>query len=269
MAGFMESVATINSAVRTLLAVAALGLMTVAGWWGYSTYYESDLKLREQERELEERNRRITALEGDLERARERVEQLETAVRLLKVDHRKAYVRVVDQGEDESGKVFTTVEFFEVNDQNKPISQPQQFTVAGKVVHISGWIVKFEDRFIESADPDRGTSLFVFKSLYGDEQRPIDGFPLDEAGRRPVAYSDGKQMSDFEKRIWDDFWGLAHDKAKAESLGVRASHGTTVFIQAQKGATYRISLRASDGLSLITGEPDEIPPPVATTRPAT
>ena len=251
MAGFMESVATINSALRTLLAFVLVSVLGVGGWYGYTQYNATDLSLREKDREIEERNQRITALEGDLANAKKRAEKLEIAVRLLKVDHRLANIDVMEQMVGPDGKTYTDVRFTEVNDKGEPIGEPQKFRLLGKAFHIAGWIVKFEDRFVESADPERGTSLFAFKSIYGNEQKPIDGFPLDKPGKRPKAYGTGREVSSFEQQIWDDFWNLAHDKARKEALGVRASHGQSVFVEnARPGLRWQVRLRSSGDLTL-------------------
>ena len=57
-------------------------------------------------------------------------------------------------------------------------------------------------------------------------------------------------MSEFEQKIWDDFWEVANSKAKQDELGIRAIHGEALSIKAMKGNTYYIDLRASGGLSL-------------------
>jgi hypothetical protein len=51
---------------------------------------------------------------------------------------------------------------------------------------------------------------------------------------------------------------VLNDEQKARDLGIRAAHGQAVSIKAQKGKSYRVLLRASDGLSIV---PDgELPP---------
>jgi hypothetical protein len=57
-------------------------------------------------------------------------------------------------------------------------------------------------------------------------------------------------MSDFEKKIWSDFWTLANDPEKAKELGIRAAHGEAVNIRMEAGKRYQVQLRASDGLSI-------------------
>lgn len=250
MAGFMESVATVNSALRTLLAFVLVSVLGVGGWFGYQKFNAADIELREKEHEIKQRDERINALQGDLAIAKERAEKLEVAVRLLKVEHRLANIDVLNQVVGADGKTYTDVSFQEVDDRGQPIGSAQKFRLPGKSLHVSGWIVKFEDRFTENADPERGTSLFAFKSIHGDDQKPIDAFPLDTPGKRPGAYGKGREVSDFEQGIWDDFWNLAHDEKRREELGARSLHGTTVFIEARKGWRYQIKLRASDDLTL-------------------
>ena len=66
-------------------------------------------------------------------------------------------------------------------------------------------------------------------------------------------------MSDFEKKIWDDFWNIANDPPKAEALGIRAIHGDAVFIQVRKGKTYTITIRASGSPEIEVVEDGTVP----------
>ena len=83
----------------------------------------------------------------------------------------------------------------------------------------------------------------LFKRIFGSGQRPDDGYPLDEIGLAPRAYLAGPQISDFEKKIWGDFWGIANDPERAKQLGIRAAHGGAPFMKVEKGKSYRILLR--------------------------
>ena len=64
-------------------------------------------------------------------------------------------------------------------------------------------------------------------------------------------------MSDFEKRIWDDFWSVANDKSKQDELGIHAAHGLSAHVKAKKGMAYRVELGATGDVSLI---PEDAPP---------
>jgi len=284
MTGMMESLQTINSFARTLLAVVIVGAGSLAGWKGYTTYYSKELESTEaakklasaqeeltrtrneleeraaqverQTRELAEKDASIRSLEADVAKKAEEIARLDTAMRLLKVDHRLAQLTVVDQSRDPDSKtVVTEVEFVEVNDEGFSIDEPRRFQIRGELVYIDNWVVKFEDKYIEEQnDLDRTTSLVLFRRIFGDQQEPRDGMALDDTNRPPRAYTRGGAVSEFERRIWSDFWNIANDEKRAHELGIRAAHGEAVSIKAEKGRSYRLMLRASDGLSLVPNE---------------
>jgi hypothetical protein len=286
MAGMMENLSTLNSFLRTLIALVVIGGLGTAGWYGYTTYNANEIEARKRANELTAANQKLTKVQQELEAAHadvirksetirqkdveitelnEDIDKLETALSLLKVDHRVAKITAVDQADDPAtGEMSTLVEFVELNDEGHALDTPRQFRIRGDVVFIDNWIVKFEDSYVQDADIERGTSLVLFRRIFGEMQQPIDGFPLDEVGSAPRAYARGGKMSDFEKKIWDDFWAIANEPARADELGIRAAHGQAVSMKVQKGKTYKVLLRASDGLSIV---PDEAPAEPTAIRP--
>jgi len=273
MPGLMEHLRTINSFLRTLLAVTVVGGAGAAGWYGYSTYNAKELEAKKRAHELQEAQQALSDTKGRLLKAesdvaeklaeltqknaqiaqmQEHIDKLQAALHLLKVDHRVARLTAVDQSKDEAtGEMRTLIEFVELNDEGQPMDTPRQWSIRGDVVFIDSWIVKFDDKYVQQADIERGTSLILFQRIFGEMQQPDKGYPLDAVGSAPRAYARGGKMSDFEKRIWDDFWVIANDPARAEQLGIRAAHGQAVSMKLQKGKSYRVQLRASDGLSIV------------------
>ena len=265
MGHFRDSLTLINSVVRTLL----LGILIVgSGWAGYSAYsiyHEPQKKLAEKQRELTATTRelataqknlasqaeQIAALDTQLSAARDKVDRLDTALRLLKIDHRVARLRVVElkEGEAEDAPV-TVLEFVELNDDGEPIEQPRRFEVIGRQVYIEYLVVKFDDRYVEQSDLDRSTAICWFRRVWGDRQEPVAGFTPDQVGARPTAYARGGRMSDFEKQIWDDFWNIAHDPERADQLGIRAAQATAVATEVRAGHVYQIELRSTGDFTL-------------------
>jgi hypothetical protein len=131
-----------------------------------------------------------------------------------------------------------------------PMGKPREFTMKGDMIYIDGLSVTFDDKYVEQADLERGTSLFSFTRIFTDIQNPKDGHPLDDVGSRPLAYSRGGQMSEFESNIWKNFWSLANDKEAAGKLGIASIHGSAVSIKPVQGNSYTIELRASAGPKL-------------------
>jgi len=200
---------------------------------------------------IDEQVAEIGDLKVDIEEKAAEIARLDTAMRLLKVDHRLARLTVLSIKTDEAtGEQFTDLQFQEITDAGEPIEGVRRFRVNGDMVYVDSWIVKFDDQYVEEADLARSTSLVLFRRIFGENRSPKDGHPLDVPGTRPTAYARGTKMSDFEKRIWDDFWGIANDPEKAHAMGIRAAHGQAVSIKAEEGKSYLIELRASDGLTI-------------------
>ena len=251
MGKVVESVKLANSVARTLLILILLGGLGYVGFVGYSIYNAQEILAREQRVEIEQLTTQVATQEREIQR-------LDTSLRLLKVDHRLARLNILDQRADgEGGQVITTVEFIELNDEGQSVDEPRRFDIVGDVIYLDNWIVKFDDKFVEQAEIDRSTSIVLFRRIFGEHQEPNAGFPLDRRDGPPRAYARGGRLSDFEKKIWDEFWLISNDEAKAADLGIRAAHGQAVSIKAQKGKAYRVLLRASDGLSIV---PDGVVP---------
>lgn len=271
----MQSVAVINSLVRTVIMVLVVGAGGWGLWLGYQAYHAEDVRVDELHHQLsnaqadlqatqellEARDAEIADLETIVAEKERQIDHLETAMRLLKVDHRLALLKVLDQLTDpETNETTTLIEFVEVNDEGYPIDEPRQFKIRGDLVYVDYWVVKFEDKYIEQADLDRSTSICLFRRIFGEYQEPKDGYVLDQVGSRPTAYGRGTPMSDFERQIWDDFWNIANNPQRARELGIRAAHGEAVSTQLRPAMTYRLQLRASGGLT--------ITPETASTSPA-
>lgn len=272
----MEKVSIITSAIRTLLATVIVGGLGVGGWYGYNTYNATELEaqrsaqalaqahveLEAKEAVIRVKEQEIGALNVEVAEKQKEIERLDTAMRLLKVDHRMALVSVVDQSRDEAtDTTLTQIDFQEINSNGDPIGVRKRIEIKGDVLYIDSWVVKFDDKYVEQADIDRSTSLVLFRRIFGEMQEPRDGFALDEDGARPAVYGRGGEMSEFEKKIWSDFWEVANSETKQEELGIRAVHGEAPSIKVKKGKAYRVDLRASGGLSITTAGDIATPTP--------
>lgn len=271
----LERVEIINSTVRTLLGATLLGGLGVGGWYGYNQYNAQELEAQRQAKELAvahqelqltqmkltEASVEIGELNSTVEEQQLEIEHLATAMRLLKVNHRVARLTVVEQTTNaDDGSVVSSLEFQEVNENGDPIDDPKKFEILGDVVYIDSWVVKFEDKYVEESDIDRSTSLVLFRRIFGERQQPRDGFALDQEAARPKVYGTGGEMSEFERKIWSDFWNVAHDDDKQRDLGIRAIHGEAPSFKVRKGDCYRVDLRASGGLQIRPDGAIELPP---------
>ncbi len=264
--------------------VVLLALVLLAGWWTLMLktrlaanertleqrtaeldQTRSDLERRQREliqlgKQLEEREAEIGRLQDLVNELDRVVKALELANRLLKVSQRVARIEVLAQGtapareaaEPGAGEaredVRTTVRFTELDADGKPLAAGRELTIEGKTIYVESLVIQFEDRYVEQGDALRGTSLCLFRRLFGENQKPSEGVALDKAGQLPLVYGGDTTPDPVHRALWQRFWDYANDPALARELGVRALQGEAPFIEARVGKTYRLELRAAGGL---------------------
>ena len=208
------------------MAFAVAGMIGAAGWFGYSLYHAPQKVIAAKQEELDhaqaeldqargelavqeelvvEQQGTITSLNTEIVKKDERIvaqdeqiARLDTAMRLLKVDHRLAELRILQQKEDaETGKIFSTIEFVEVNDDGGTIDEPRRLEIEGDLVYVECLVAKFEDKYVESSDLHRATSICLFQRIFGEFQEPsrapcstasgLDRMPTPAAENSPIS----------------------------------------------------------------------------------
>jgi uncharacterized coiled-coil protein SlyX len=256
----------LNSLLRTLVSVVMVALLVLGGWIVYQIHlsgnrlHEAETQLAQRESQIEQlneqlsaRQREIAAMAEELKAKGREIQRLLTANRLLTVDRRVARIDVVSQtGSAAAGDLATKFSFVEVGSDDRPLDVPRVFTVRGDLIYLDAWVIKYEDRLVESGDPLHAMSVCLFRRVFGELQQPKDGFVLDPVGATPAGYRTGQKMSDLEREIWSRFWDYANDAALAGRAGVRAAHGEAPSIKLTPGKRYKVLLRASAGLEIVT-----------------
>jgi hypothetical protein len=222
-----------------------------------SEFEKRGVEMQALDAALKERAAEVTRLEQvklDLEKSvaekQRAIEALEFAKSLLEVSHRVARIEVLAQQAPPEAleRVRTTVRFTELGPDGASLAPGQELTIEGKTLYVESLVIQFEDRYVEQGDALRGTSLCFFKRLFGENQSPSEGPPLDAAGQQPLAYGGDTTLDPVHRALWQRFWDYANDPALAREVGVRALQGEAPFIEARPGKTYRLDLRASGGL---------------------
>lgn len=247
----MDKIRILNSSVRTLLVVLFLGAFCYVAWLGYDRFVRPGFDAAQIRQDLEALQAKYDAQGKELERTR-------TALKLIKIDRRRATIEVTDTGSDADGtNPWFEVEFTEVDNKGLPLSAPRTFRLKGSMLYVDSWVVKFEDEYVEQADELRGGSLCIFKGIWGDIDEKENRFhSLDQPDSdTETAYGPLNNQSELEKKIWDDFWTIATDPKKQSELGIRGNHGQVNYLPVKPGLTYEVNLRASDGLTIkVSGE---------------
>jgi hypothetical protein len=258
-----DTISNVNSMLRTMLMLVLVAGAGFGGYWAYDLYNEPKKQLADKQAELDKinadlaaRRLEVAALTTQLDETTKQVERLEVAMQLLKVRHRLARLTVLDQREATQPdtavpkKLMTRIEFVEINEDGQPIGKPREFDIEGDLVFIDYLRVTFDDKYIEQSDLDRSTAICLFQRIFGEHQQPIDGFELDDVGTRPTAYARGSEMSDFERKIWNDFWTIANDPQRAAELGIHAAHEVASAMRVRPGKTYEVDLRSTGDVTI-------------------
>lgn len=271
MANSGGTLAQINYTIRTLLMVGVVGALGFGGYHGYVAYMAPQRELADAQQELDsakehleaarstlaERDAKIADLQSEvgavtleLEAAERAKDRLETNNRLLKLRRRLARIEVLDQQVDDASQVQTKIRFFEIGESGQSLGEPVELMIEGDRVYVEYLVVKFDDKYIEEADLERGTAICLLERIFGEKQEPEKGFVIDRVGTRPTSYERGTPMSDFEEKIWRDFWTISNDRERAQQLGIRASHAQAPSIRVEAGGVYELDLRATGDFSL-------------------
>ncbi|MCK6455021.1 MAG: hypothetical protein L6Q92_00620 [Phycisphaerae bacterium] len=221
----------IRWAARTLFSVLAGGILVGTAWWAVGDHArQARINELEQEREA-------------LQRVVERLKDTRRVANLLVVDQR------VRPG---STTAETVVDFLPAGPADaRRGAHARRFTIPGTVCFVDALVIRFMDNFVERGDALRGRSLFLFRRIFGEHQRPIDGHPLDEPGAVPVAYRTEGEPGRHERRLWQRFWEFAADPKAAEAAGVRVAQGEAVYQRLRVGQLWELRIRADGGLEMV------------------
>jgi hypothetical protein len=233
-----------------LLVLAGLGYGALVAYRIYVRAHRDEQSRRELEQavdRLQTKNVELQQAVSDLEAQNA---ELRTFVDRLTTETRIAEVFVLEQHPGPDGVPLTTLEFTELDRAGRPLPT-RVFTVRGREVYFDALVIKFSEEEVKVGDPLRGKSLHLFRRVFGEAQAPREGVLLATARSDGVPdfyrLSPGGQPSDFEQRMWEQFWHWADHPAEAAREGVRVPQIEAVGIRPRPGARYRISLEHDGG----------------------
>lgn len=250
MSKTMENVKTINSAVRTMMMLALAGGLGYGGYMGYTEYIQPGIEAKQAIADLEDLKLAHQTQAQQLHQTELENDRLATVNKLMRIEGRVANLEVLEKGVDDQGQKYLEVRFTEVDDEGYPIGSARDFTLPGDTFYIDCWVAKFQDKYIEQVDELRGQSLVMFKSIFGNDQKPSEAFSLDESSQRVPKRYQTERQSEFEAKLWADFNAVSNDLDRQEELGLRAIHGQANYLLPQEGQTYQIKLRSTGDVSL-------------------
>ena len=200
---------------------------------------------------------------GPARRQQQLIENLKEMVSQLTKDTRIAEVLVVSQEPDAAS---TTFRFVEVDEEGRKVGETKVFTINGDIAYFDTLVIKFEDAYRPLGDLplDRevlnqyleNKAIIFFRRVFGEKQKPEEGFPLDMPGSAPGVYGAASARTPFEEQLWSEFWQLATDPELARLRGVHAAHGQAVYTKLQPDKYYVLERRLTGDLTI---RPTDLP----------
>lgn len=181
--------------------------------------------------------------------------RLNEVVARLESESRVAQVMVKKQDKNPAtGLLETELKFAEIDRDGKPLP-PRTFKVEGDIAYFDALVIKFDREYVERGEELRGKSICLFRRIFGENQTPEDGFPIDdrhgERGGIPDIYRVDPDPSAFEVDLWNDFWHYATHPEDSKEKGIRVIQGEAVYQQLTKENIYTLTLDSDGGLNIV------------------
>ena len=224
--------------VQNIVSIAILAALLGIGFFGWWWYRKEG----EKDRTIEEQKRIIAALGQKLDRSW--------------ADELVADVRVSAIGKDpNTGEPNMKLTFAQYAPGTEKPTLTKSMTLVGEEFFVDALVVRFDRELVENGDGMKGKSLLMFRRMFGDRQKPVDGVPLYRTADDvklviPEQLQVDPTPSPFEQQVWQKFWTFANDPKTAGEAGVRVAQGEAVHVKPVTGQVYKITLRSSAGLEL-------------------
>lgn len=187
---------------------------------------------------------RLTAQVAELEQERE---QLKAFVSRLKAFRRVAQADVLQQYMDERGRPINVIRWNQIG-LDGTLEEPQTIEAAGRLVYFEAALIKFDLDSVEKGDPEKGTSLALFRRIFGEDQAASSSSDLERSLRPPSLT--GGPSNEFEQKLWNQFWELMDDPKLQERFGIRVAQIEAPAVALKAGQVWEVTLDAAGGLNL-------------------
>ncbi len=188
--------------------------------------------------------RRLSQRVNELEQ--ERHDLIQYADR-ISASRRVAQVEVLREHSDGDKRPVVTLLWQEIG-PNGTLGKPVAIEAIGRQVYFEAMVIKFERRLVGEGDPSRGSSLALFRRVFGDQQMPETATEFDRSARPPL--TDPRELDPLHDRLWAMFWELVDDPAKASQFGVRVAQCEAPSVRVRPGQIWEVSLDAAGGLDV-------------------
>ena len=164
-------------------------------------------------------------------------QKLKAAISTLVHEDQIGFAKVVKQ-EVRGGQLYTTLRFVETarGDMLKKVLE-KEYEIEGDIVHFDTLVVTFSDQAVMDG---QARSLYLWRRVYGENQKPSEGFPIETPGTSPERYAGLLRELRLPERqmFWEAIWNLANDPEALRDHGIKAIYGNAVYKRLRPGLIY-------------------------------
>lgn len=183
---------------------------------------------------------------------------LKKVVERLSADSRIAEVLVTQSRYNETTKrIETTIKFLEYDAAGKPLD-PRYFTFQGNIIQFQSLVIRFADSFVKAGDKLRGKSAYLFLRAFVLDPERTQIFDLTKTNDIPAGYKIQGVKSEFERKLWEEFWNYALDPKARQRAGIKNAQieaPGSIFVP---GTIYTLRIEHDGGLRIDTQPIPEI-----------
>lgn len=173
---------------------------------------------------------------------------LKKVIERLSADSRIAEVVVTDVRRDpKTDKTLTTIKFQEYDSLAKPLT-PQYFTFSSNIIQFQSLVIRFDDFYVKSGHPLKGKSAYLFTKVFALKDKDTEVFELSRIDEVPAGYRVEEKGSEFERRLWQEFWKYALEPKTAKRAGIKNAQIEAPGTRFVPGLLYTLKIEHDGGM---------------------
>ena len=144
---------------------------------------------------------------------------LKKVIERLSADSMVAEVTVTEVKRDpQTRNTYTTIKFQEYDSRSNPLP-PKYFTFSSNIIQFQSLVIRFDDFYVQSGHPLKGKSAYLFLKAFALKDKDTEVFQISRIDEVPEGYRTDREVSAFEKRLWQEFWKYALEPKAAKRSG--------------------------------------------------
>ncbi len=190
----------------------------------------------------------------------------------LSADSRIAEALVTKSEWDETAKkIKTTIKFLEYDTKGNPVPA-KYFTFSarhpadprlpsggqGNIIQFQALVVRFEDRLVRAGDKLRGKSAYLFMKAFVLDGEKTQEFDIAKAREVPAGYKIEGGPSEFETKLWEEFWKYALNPKARSRAGIKNAQIEAPGSLFVPGTIYTLRIEHDGGMRIDTQPIPEI-----------